>query len=268
MHTHTSENTGHAGSGDRNCDGLALAARYAYAPNSLSLCGPDNTELAWYARTQNPEPKAKEIFAKFATLYPYLRLIATYNGIDDPFDRRVVTAYWTGNHLLRRVPVRGYVETLQDTIGLKKKSAYRDNAVVYDKIADGALPHHAFHVLNVYRRTGHMDILHTVQTMDACIVNWGKVINKLSTKILVRSSPLQNIDGMLQFGPRVTRTLHTLGPDDTVAASVQTGDWVSYHWGHICERLTRQKLAYLRHLTQQALSYANATDSPDSVRLG
>src|SRR3989344_4490377 len=172
-------------------DGLALCSRFSYPPNSLSLCGPDKkNDLNWYATTQNTDRGTIEILSQFSTLYPYLTLIAQENKIKDPFDRRVVEAYWVGNDLLYKIPLSRFVTHLSDTIMLKKKLKKNNLELILSKLTNGALPNHAFHVLNVYKRTGHLDIPHTIQTMDACLINWGKIIKTQKSSIVIETRAL------------------------------------------------------------------------------
>ena len=90
--------------------GLALCSRYSYPPNSLSLCGPDKKkDLNWYSIYQQTDKGTLEILSQFSTLYPYLTLIAQENKIKDPFNQKVVEAYWIGNNLLHKIPVKSFV---------------------------------------------------------------------------------------------------------------------------------------------------------------
>ncbi len=84
--------------------GPVLFARYAYGPNRLGLCGPDDAE-AIFGETSDgsDERELRELALGFEGAYPYLELIAQANAIADPLDRRVVEAYWLGSPLLESV---------------------------------------------------------------------------------------------------------------------------------------------------------------------
>lgn len=238
--------------------GLSLACRFSYPPNSLSLCGPDKQhDLAWYAATQQPDRGAIEILRQFATLYPYLCLIAGENGLKDPFDRRVVEAYWIGNALLGNISTNRFVHHLTDTLALQNQEQRKNLERLLENVACGGLPHHAFHVLNVYRRTGHVPIPHTVETMDACLVNWGTVTAISRESIMVKTKPLVQQGDLLRFGNPLERTLFLQGSPDQVAEKLHIGDAVSYHWGYFCQKLTARQLNNLRTFTNRALRLAN-----------
>jgi len=85
-------------------DGAIIFARYAFMPNKLGYCGSDdNRTLFDYCAARHTDPGLVFLLQKFEAAYPYLKLIAGSNNIADPFDARVVEAYWLGNELLDRV---------------------------------------------------------------------------------------------------------------------------------------------------------------------
>lgn len=238
--------------------GLALCSRYSYPPNSLSLCGPDKIrDLNWYAENQKTDRGALEILSQFSTLYPYLTLIASENKIKDPFEKIVVEAYWIGNSLLHKIPDSSFVAHLSEKIRLKAKVQKKDLHVIFDKITDGALPNHSFHVLNVYKRTGHLDIPHTVETMDACLINWGNVKKINKDSVVITTKPLNLINGKLQFGKVRERTVIPQGEKDVFFRDLKADDWVSYHWGYFCHKLTLVQLRNLVYYTNRSIKLAN-----------
>lgn len=241
-----------------NRSGTALATRYSYPPNSFALCGPNRqADLSWYAATQKPDLGTEEIIAQFATLYPYLCLIAGENDIKNPFDLRIVDAYWTGNELLAAVTPRQFVTHLGETLKLKRKLNSKNRDDLFQKVTLGGLPHHAFHVLNVQTRTGHLPIPHTIATMDACLVNWGKVTEIYSGHIVVDTAPLILLGEKLAFGPPVRREVKAQGDGDVIFQNLRVGDWISYHWGYVCEKITPKKRRNLEAYTHLALAFAN-----------
>lgn len=238
--------------------GLALACRYSYPPNLLSLCGPKKqTDLKWYAITGKTDKGTAEILSQFATLYPYLCFIAYQNNINNPFSPLVVEAYWLGNSLLNNISKRKFGYHLKDTLNLKKKIKPAELSLVLSKLDSDALPHHSFHILNVYKRTGHLDILHTVETMDACLINWGKVVEIKGNNIFVKTQPLKLINDKLTFASDMIRTIIPQGVNDERFKKLKIGDTVSYHWGYFCQKLTAIQLRNLIYYTKLSLAVAN-----------
>lgn len=241
-----------------NTRGVRLAARFAYPPNSLSLCGPERqSDLLHSVKTGAVTAGTAHILSEFSTMFPYLRLIAASNGIDDPLHPSVVEGYWIGNRLLNRVPVRDLGTLLTDGIGIKKRITKAHMRILADSLECGALPHHNYHVLNVYARTGHDTSAHTVQTMNACIINCGNVINILSTSLTVRTKPLVFDGRTLCFGKPATLTVRMEAGETGSFPGVKQGDTISYHWGHMCTVLTRNQAHTLMRHTLFALRLAN-----------
>lgn len=239
--------------------GLALCCRYAYPPNSLSLCGPERQkDMFWYYASQKTDRGTSEILSQFTTLYPYLCLIALENRIKDPFDHRVVEAYWLGNHLLHRVPLSKFYKHLSDGIHLKIRIKRKDWEDIFQKIPIGALPHHAFHVMNIYKRTGNLDIPHTIQTMDACIINWGRIEKITENMLLVKTQDIKQNSNRLFIGPSTIRKISITGIDKLEVEKLKKNDFISYHWGSYCQKLTFSKLRNLVYYTRLAVKLANS----------
>src|SRR3954462_14406299 len=85
--------------------GSVLFARYAYPPNELGYCGPDDAAgllAPSAAGWDSPEIAARA--RQFDGAWVYLQLLAEAAGIADPLDARVVRAYWVGGDLLDGLP--------------------------------------------------------------------------------------------------------------------------------------------------------------------
>ncbi len=241
--------------------GLALCSRYAYPPNSLSLCGPTKTgkqkDLKWFSTYQQTSKGTLEILSQFSTLFPYLQLIAQENNLKDPFDPQVIEAYWLGNNLLRKISIDNFAKYLNGSTELRKKLARKELISLFNKISTGAFPYHAFHVLNIYKRTGHFNVPHTILTMDACLINWGKVKKITKTVVIVETKPLKIINTRLAFGQLMRRTIMSQGENDVLFSRLKVGEFISYHWGYFCQKLTTSQLRNLIYFTNLSLHQAN-----------
>src|SRR3954449_12379548 len=88
---------------------------YAFMPNRLQYCGgDDNHTLLDYGTAQVVDGGLTPLLRRFTGAVPYLQLIARANGITDPFDSRVVEAYWIGNGLLEQVEARQLYDALAE----------------------------------------------------------------------------------------------------------------------------------------------------------
>jgi uncharacterized protein DUF6390 len=229
---------------------------YAFMPNRLQYCGgADNQTLFDYGTAQVVDAGLTPLLRRFTGALPYLRLIAQANGIPDPFDPRVVEAYWLGNDLLERVEVRQLYDSLAARFGKQLEGRARE--WVLGKAPAGARPHHNFHVFDIHSRVG--EIGHSLETMDQCRISAGRVVAVAGAELVVERQPLILQEGKLAFGPaqheRVLRQVEARGFAD--AAGV--GDWVALHWGWVCEVLTPRQQAALAHYTRYHLALANQT---------
>ncbi len=230
--------------------------RYGFMPNRLRYCGgDDNRTMFEYALENVVDVDLERILRKFTGALPYLTLIAHANGVADPFDNRVVEAYWLGNDLLKNVEARQLYDTLRERADRQLTGRVRD--LILTKAPAGARPHHNFHVFDVYSRMN--EIGDALMTMDQCRVSWGKVVGIDGGHLLVERQPLVSCDGHLTLGePSTIRALRQIDGRGLVDVA-RVGDWVSLHWGWVCEVLEPAQLANLKAYTTHHLTIANQT---------
>ena len=241
-------------------DGILRCSRYAFGPNRLHYCGPDaNSEIRSYINEGASDPGLTQLLAQFQTMFPYLRHIADANGIRDPFDARVVEAYWIGNGLLENINQQKFYHHLVEDQKIKKRIGAKSFALVEEKIGQGAVPHHSFHVLDIWRRTGHLDREHTLESMDECRVSWGKVVAVSGPAITVLTEPLLSANGKLFLGEPVEKKLARRLEAEYDIEQIKPGDMVSIHWSVPCEVITTRQAAMLRKYTLRHLALANQT---------
>jgi uncharacterized protein DUF6390 len=236
--------------------GVLRFGRYAFPPNRLGYCGPDDHDaLLGYVVAGRADAGLAELGRRFEGAYPYLRLIAGANGIADPFDDAVVDAYWIGNGLLQGVGAREFHDSLRERFG--SRTPPRDFAWLAGKPADGATPHHNFHVFEVYTRAGLMNgerSAPVLEVLDKCRISWGEVIAVGAGSLTVRRRPLVLRDGKLACG---SSALVDVTP--FADALAKPGDWISVHWDWACEVLRPAELRRLRAVTAAALARCNQT---------
>jgi len=241
---------------DPSTAGIPLFIRYAFMPNHLGYCGGRENELLLErAATGQAGPALTPLLKQFTGAAPYLRAIAAANGIGDPFDRRVVEAYWLGNDLLRNVSAGDLYQTLDERFGRHLPAKLREQ--VLRKPPEGAKPFHFFHVVDVYRHLERETV--GMAAMENCRISWGRVKAVEGAALTVDRAPLVWRDGKLTLGEavpeRVLRSVDGLGFVD----SVSVGDWVSIHWGWACEALDERRLRALQRWTGVHLAITNRT---------
>jgi uncharacterized protein DUF6390 len=241
--------------------GALLFGRYAFPPNRLGYCGPDdNQALLEQVSERRPDQGLLELERRFEGAYPYLCLIAQANRIPDAFDCRVVEAYWIGNELLDRVEAAPFYESLSERFRSRMKPS--EFSWLARKLELSARPHHNFHVFDVYVRAGLMrneraDI--AVETMDSCRISWGRVAGVEGAELVVERPQLVLAGGKLTLTePRAFRAARQLDGRGFVDG-VKVGDMVSVHWNWACDVLDAGALARLQRATQRSLALANLT---------
>lgn len=236
-------------------------ARYAFGPNRLGYCGPDEAgELFQQATLGRDLARLRELAGQFEGAYPYLRLIALSNHIADPMDAAVVEAYWLGSALADGVRPRDFGRSLEERFRPRLRAdGWR---WLGGKPAAGAVPNHAFHVLDVFPKVGLLrggDVDNALAVMDSCRIRWGRVLERDGDALVVSAVPLQMVDGRLTLGaPRIERIRGWVDGAGFVEDAAP-GDVVSIHWDWACERLDAGRLAALQRSTTAEVAIANQT---------
>jgi len=242
---------------DTRVDGALTCARYAFAPNYYHYCGPDtHGEIGWYIGERKIDRGLHEHLTSFETLYPYLTSIAQGVGIDDPFDSRVVEAYWVGNRLLESLSTQSVYRALTEGQKLERRLHKNEMKWLLPKIEEKARLHHSFHVFNVFTRTGHKMVAHTVESMDKCRIGWGKIIHIKQGVITLASQELRYKNGQLKLEPMKRPILIA---DEKRVLELKRGMRVSYHWDYFCDTLRPDQERQLAFYTNHHLAMANKT---------
>ncbi|MDQ2751072.1 MAG: DUF6390 family protein [Pseudonocardiales bacterium] len=240
--------------------GTTLFARYAYPPNELGYCGPDDASVLLRRGSAAAHSQIAEHARQFEGAWAYLEIIAAAAGIADPLDTRVVEAYWIGNALLDHVDQRLLVATLQERFGDQAGASWVPGP-----------PHHGFQVFAVYpwvgllrRGTGEV----ALSVLEQCRIRWGEVIAVEGERVRVQSRPLVLTDGLLELGPLQEQSAawsvegRTLLPVETtrdgLVAPVSSGDQIAMHWDWVCDVLDAAQVTQLELHTVDQLARTNA----------
>ncbi|MEO7665175.1 MAG: DUF6390 family protein [Candidatus Limnocylindrales bacterium] len=238
--------------------GAILFARYAYPPNELGYCGPaDHRALLDYGAEGAVDRGLLQLAQGFAGAWPYLEFIAGATGIRAPLDRRVVEAYWLGGDLLDTIDMTRFGNELMDRF---RKRAGAGWGYLAEAIPVGAVPNHAFHVFGIYPwvgllQTGRADT--PLEQLEKCRIRWGQVVSTEGDQVTVLSRPVTYDGTDIGLGERrletVRRSIEGLGFLD----AFRSGDWVSMHWGWVCDRLSRRQLHLLQRSTLRQFEITN-----------
>ena len=222
--------------------GIRQAIIYGLTPNRLGLCGPQEKHELLYQWLIKPEKvslaEVIRTLESFQGAYPYYQLIARENRLRDPFAPEVVEAYWLGNKLLDNVSLGNFKKMIADKL---EKAQF--------SVPPEAKPHHSFHVLCL--RSG---LPYELKYLDICRVGWGKILEIEGSQALVKYQPLKEKDGRFFLASPARKTLVF---DKKVVPELHTGETVSFHWGQVCERLTKGQEKALVYYTSQSLDLVN-----------
>lgn len=242
-------------------NGSLLFAKYAFSPNKLRYCGPDDNRAIFdYCVAQQSDGGLVQLLEKFEGAYPYLKLIAKSNKIEDLFSEKVVEAYWIGNDLLDFVKDSDFYNSLKERFG--KKIPSKSVKWLFTKPPVGAKPHHAFHVLDVYTKTGMMRSgvkTNVLETINNCLIIPGRVVKIDEKNLVVKYQPVVMKKGKLTFGDFVEKQIQWRYDKKTFINMPKIGDRVSFHWNWVCDILDERQSHNLKFWTGYHIDIANIT---------
>ena len=224
--------------------GVKLAALYGIYLHLLDFCGPREESktkilLNYLSGQKISEQKIRKILKEFKGAYFYYKLIARSNKIKDPFNEKVVKAYWIGNSLLEKVKIWNLKKMIANDFKVEKE------------IPETSKPHHSFHVLAIGSVSKRVNL--KGEKLDLCRISWGKVKNIKNSKILVEYQPLIK-DKNFRLGKPIQKEIFW---DKNFTPKVKIGDWVSFHWNHLIQILNREDLKNLKKYTRLTLNSLN-----------
>lgn len=233
-------------------NGLKLAALYGFYPYKFGFCGPEEkstkkTLLDYLSGKKITERKVRKILKNFKAAYSYYKLIANSNKIKDPFNKEVVKAYWIGNKLLDKVKINDLRQMVAEDFskpGLLPKETALEKA---QGIPKNSKAHHSFHVLIIGSVT--RKVVLEGKLLDFCRIGWGKVINTKKDKIRVKYQPLVG-KKKLVLGELVEKEIIW---DKVFAPKIKIGDWITFHWNHLNEKIEREDKENLKKYTKITL---------------
>lgn len=239
-------------------DGTELCCRFSLMPNKLGFCGPkDSTNLLLNCALGRKvdKGKVKEILKRFESLYPYLELIGRKHNLD-PFDYKVVEAYWLGNELLDGFTREDMVELVNDLAGRGLIRSLADKLI--DTMPDYAIPFHLFHVLFVGVGSVTKSVENNIETMDKCRISLANVKRIMTNKVFLSWRELQREDGELIL-VYVENDDNSKSFDyDSRLTPLKPNDDVAVHWNYPVKILNYDELCNLRRYTHKVLRTINS----------
>jgi len=209
--------------------GLRKTIIYSIKPHKLGLCGPKEKKsqrilMDFLLGKYDDCGKIKELYKQFKSVCAYLKLIAECNDVKNPFDERVVEAYWIGNELLENVPQKKLIEMLRNEL---KLPAFNFPADIH--------AHHSFHVLFV----GSLKNIAPIEKLaPKCVINCGKVEKISGKSLFVKTRPVELSGDKAKFGSEIVQKIEL---DPKILPKIKIGDVISYHWDFACEVIDKRQ---------------------------
>ncbi|HNP75143.1 MAG TPA: DUF6390 family protein [bacterium] len=245
-------------------NGLKRAAAYSIKPNMLERCGPKDAHKVLFdyvtGRADFAELTIREILKQFEVATPYYTLIARANSISDPFDDRVVEAYWLGNGLLDKVTPEAVGWVIEQDV---KREGWNPEhiALMFRAISlEKARAHHSLSVLYFFTRPGiELDSLVTKSiqnSLDSCRVCSGIVIERGEQLTVMYQPLLFDYKRIVRIGKPEKKMVDwgILNPNDS---AVDTGSVVAFHHYWAIECLSIEQAQNLDKYTKMTLAAVN-----------
>jgi len=172
-----------------------------------------------------------------------------------------VEAYWLGSGLLGRVTP----SLMGESLDTRFRTRLRNDGWRWlsDKPNKGALPMHAFHVLDIFPKVGLIRSGSTdnvLGVMDSCRIRWGRVLERDGDFLVVSTVPLTMAGGKLELGPARVERIRGWQDGAGFVGDTCPGDVVAIHWDWACETLDARRLKSLQKWTRHELAIANQND--------
>ena len=239
-----------------------MFARYAYPPNLLGYCGPDDPGGIFEVAVGDAGASGSQVGDEFGArarafdgAWAYLEIIAAAAGLADPLDERVVEAYWLGNDLLERVDPALFAHTARTKFAREVGAHW---AALVPGGAQPSVPHHGFQVFTVYPWVpllGRGDT--ALSVLDRCRIRWARVDSVAGDHIEVSCRPLTWDGRLLALGGAQAQRVRWAQDGRSLLGRPTVGDWVSLHWDWACEILLETQLEQLQRRTENQLATTN-----------
>lgn len=230
-----------------NIKSLQLASRFTLPPNSLGYCGKKTAPAKFIKCALNGKcAGVKGELAKFIVLNPYLETLTAVTGLPK-YAYENIEAYWLGNGQLKKAKPEHYKLLLEN---FSKQGV--PNWLISElkqKIPKKFIPNHLFQVLHVGvgRASGSVPL--NMESINNCMVRWGKVIKLISGELTVK------LNSLIKNGDKyeITKSEETFEFRKDFLPGLKTGDTVAVHWKQAVKILTPEEAKNLNYWTNRIL---------------
>ena len=230
---------------------LQLISRFSLPPNALGYCGKDSApEKFKKCVIEGKCVGVEKELKNFIVLHPYLKTLSKIIK-KDLFSYQVAEAYWLGNSQLTKVKHEDYMKLINNF----RKQGVPDWLIkeISEKQPKKFIPTHLFQILHIGVGKASGSVPYNLQSINNCMVRWGKV-KKISKDViwvditsLTRSRRKYNIVKKIRKFPVIPGFIPRL----------KVGDTVAVHWKQAVKKLNEKEIQKLSHWTKEVLRYIN-----------
>lgn len=231
-----------------NKAGLKLVSRFSMSPNQLGYCGHDTAGKKFVdCITKDICEGVGEEVKHFIVLNPYLKTIS--KSLARPmFSKEVVESYWLGNESLKKIKSEDYDLLLDNFV----EQGVPDWLVqeLRTKRPKAFIPTHLFQVLHVGVGRASGSVPYNLDTINNCMIRWGKVVNIMPDEVSVEVVSLATTEP-----PHTLKTeTKTFKYSPLLMAGIKKGATVAIHWGWAVKILTPKEKDLLSYWTTEVLN--------------
>jgi len=234
-------------------EALKLTARFSMSPNHLGYCGLDSAESKFRkCIIEGKNEGIEEEVKHFIVLNPYLETISKIIK-KNKFDYEVAESYWLGNEELNKVKLKDY-DLLLESFSKQGVPEWLIEELK-NKRPKKFIPTHLFQVLHVGVGRASGSVPFNIQTINNCIVRWGRVLGKNKIKktkektLMIELNSLEEKRGKYKL--KITEERVEI--DESLNPGVTVGDMVAVHWGRVAKKLTQDEAEKLEYWTKEVL---------------
>lgn len=226
---------------------LQLTARFSLPPNSLGYCGKDTAPEKLINCVIKGECKNIETeLEKFIVLNPYLNTLTEITG-KDKFSYPLLEAYWLGNSELKKAKSSHYLLLLKNFA----KQGVPDWLITELREKPPALfiPFHLFQVLYVGVGRASSSVPYNLETINNCMIRWGKVTKISKSKLTLSLNSLEEINKNFKLKQITASFSYHPG----FLPNIKVGNTVAVHWLQVVKILTPREEKNLSYWTKITL---------------
>ncbi len=225
-------------------EGLRIACLYSFSCPELKKAKEKKTILEFAKEPQfEKAPKAREILIKLEPFFFY-QFIAHQNKISDPFNERVVRAYWLGNEFLKRVTK----EEIKTFTLLKKEITHKKiTALKLLELINGK-PHHNFETLWLIKKNQFLTE-RILQEITDCLVRPGKIIKQERNILFLETFRLNLEEKKIVLKKEICKV------DQGFLKDPKKEHLVAIHLSRAREKISKETFQNLLKITKEAISF-------------